>query len=249
MQKLAILGCSGKTGSKILEAALLSDKFDVVGGFVSNKSKFLNLDLAHIVGKTQQTHILATDNISRAIENAEIIIDFSSKSATQDLISKPHLMQNKKLIIGVTGFDEDFHKTLAYTAKQNIIFHSSNMSIGVALICDFLKKHKKILSEEYEILISDIHHKNKKDAPSGTALMLKSNLDNEVQISSSRIGDVNGLHEIYLFGRYENIFIKHEALNRELFANGTLKIASWISNIYKNGLYDMSDFLEDYSRK
>ena len=248
--KLAILGCSGKTGSKILHHALNDECIELVGGLVSKISRFLDDDLGKIIGHDKKTGIAATSDLNIAIKDAEVIIDFSTKDVTSNLIqNSDKFLKNKKLIIGVTGFDKSFNKELEDASKSHVIFKASNFSLGIGLICEFLEKYSRVLNDEYEIIINDIHHKHKKDAPSGTALMLKHSVEsggnaNNIQVNSSRISEVFGIHEVLMIDECESISIKHEVSDRSIFAINSLKIAHWLNNVEKNGLYHMKDFLE-----
>ena len=244
--KLSILGCTGKTGKKILYHAFLNDNFQLMNCLVSSKNEFRNQDLSKIIDKKEEIHSIATNNLSDIMSNSDIIIDFSTLEVTKRLINSN--IQNKKIIIGVTNISDELKNQIQEKSKENIIFQASNMSIGVALINNFLKANRKIINSQYNIIINDIHHKNKKDAPSGTAADFKKNLNTEknIDIHSSRVGDINGMHEITMISNDEILKISHEALNRDIFAIGALKIALWLGKIDKNGLYAMEDFLLDF---
>jgi 4-hydroxy-tetrahydrodipicolinate reductase len=248
--KLAILGCSGRTGSKILYHAIHDERIKLVGGMVSKTSRFLNDDLSKIISHDKKIGIAATSDLNIAIRDADMIIDFSTTDITSEFIRNANkLLKNKKLIIGVTGFDKSFHLELKNASKDHFIFHASNFSLGLALICEFLEKYSRILNDEYEIVINDIHHKHKKDAPSGTALMLKNSLESEgngnnIQINSSRISEVLGIHELLMIDACESISIKHEVSDRSIFAINSLKIAHWFHNVKQYGLYHLKDFLD-----
>ncbi len=244
--KLSILGCTGKTGKKILHHASLNDNFQLMNCIVSSKNEFLNQDLSKIIDKKEEIHSIATNNLSDIISEADVIINFSTLEVTKQLINSD--IKNKKIIIGVTNISDELQNQIQQKSKENIIFQSSNMSIGVALINNFLQANRKIINSQYDVIITDIHHKNKKDSPSGTANTFKKNLNAEknIDIHSSRIGDINGIHEITMISDNEILKISHEALNRDIFAIGTLKIALWLSKIDKNGIYGMEDFILDF---
>ena len=241
--KLSILGCTGKTGKKILYHASLDNNFQLMNCLVSAKNKFLNQDLSVTIDKKNSFGSIATNNLGDIIENSNLIIDFSTLEVTKQLMNSK--FKNKTIIIGVTNVSDELQKHINEKSKENIIFQSSNMSVGVALINNFLKANREILNSQYDTIINDIHHKNKKDAPSGTAVTFKKNLnsDKKIDIHSSRVGDINGIHEIIMINDNEIIKISHEAFNRDIFAIGALKIALWLNNINKNGLYHMDDYI------
>jgi 4-hydroxy-tetrahydrodipicolinate reductase len=242
--KLSILGCSGKTGKKILDHASMNENFQLGNCLVSANSQFLNQDLFEIIkGNAKKINAIATNNLDEIIKNSDMIIDFSVLGITNELMSSD--IKNKKIIIGVTNISEELQIKIKKKSENNVIFQSSNMSIGVALINNFLKTNREIINSQYNLIITDIHHKNKKDAPSGTAKSFQESLGGkkDIDIHSSRVGDINGIHEILMISDDEFIKISHESLNRDIFAIGTLKIAIWLDKVSENRLYGMEDFL------
>lgn len=244
--KIAILGASGKTGSHILKEALNNNRFEVVGVLVSPNNKNLSQNISTLLNEKIDSKVVITDEINIAIKDAEIIIDFSTPLVTHNLLNLiENQSENKKLIIGTTGLTEETKIKLKEVSKNYIIFHSSNMSIGIGLICEFFQKYNHIINQEYEIIIHDIHHSKKKDSPSGTAIMLRNSLENEkIQIHSSRISDVKGTHEIMMMNEYESVTIKNEISDRRIYAINTLKIGLWLSKVRTNGLYSILEFLK-----
>lgn len=227
--KIAILGATGRTGVHILERALKDPRFKVVGGLTRRKDPTEKRDFIF-------------DNMNEAIGDAKIIIDFSQPEVTRGVLKK---LDGRKLIIGTTGFTEKENDEITKASEKNVIFKSANMSIGIGVMCEFFSKYNKLLNREYEIAIHEIHHKHKKDAPSGTALMLKKSLGDEdsIRMSSARLGEIKGIHDVLLVSGEESISIKHEILDRSVFAINSLKIALWLHGVTENGLYNMSNFL------
>jgi 4-hydroxy-tetrahydrodipicolinate reductase len=244
--RISILGCTGKTGKKILYHASHNNNFELQNCLVSSSNKFLHQDLSLVIDKKEKINAIATDNLDEIITNSDFIIDFSTSEVTSQLFHRD--FKNKKIILGVTNISDKLQSQIHQKSQENIIFQSANMSIGVALINHFLKTNREILNSQYDTIINDIHHKNKKDSPSGTALSFKENLrkDKNIDIHSSRIGDINGIHEILMINENEIIKISHEALNRDIFAIGALKIASWLYHINEKGLYNMENFLKNF---
>jgi len=244
--KISILGCTGKTGKKILQQAFINkENFEIKNCLVSSKNEYLSKDLSFILQAKEKVGAIATDDISEILaDHPDVIIDFSVLDVSNKLMDLN--LKDKKIIIGLTGIDEKLQNKINNCANSNIIFQSSNMSVGVALINNFLKANIGIIENQYSIIINDIHHKHKKDSPSGTALSFKKQFTSEknIDIHSSRVGNVSGIHEILMINDDEIIKISHEAQNRDLFAIGALKIAQWLQNIDKNGLYNMEDFLK-----
>ncbi len=196
------------------------------------------------------------------IEKVDVIIDFSFHTATKQLLE--YAIKNKiPCVIATTGHTEEEKKDIINASKIIPVFYSGNMSVGIALLSDLVKKAVKVM-DKAEVEIIEIHHDKKVDAPSGTALMLfdavKSERpnsilkegrsgnclrqDGEVGISSVRIASVVGVHEVIVSDGKQTITLKHEAHDRALFADGALKAGNYL--IDKNaGLYDMKKMLGD----
>ena len=227
--KIAILGATGRTGSHILKHALNHPKFEVVGGLGRDET-------------SSECDFKISNNLHDVIKDAEIIIDFSQPDVTMDALGA---LGNRKIIIGTTAFNDSQDKKIIQTAADHIIFKAANMSLGINIISEFIKKYHSLINQEFESVIHDIHHKHKKDAPSGTGLMLKHSFGEQssVVVHSSRVSEVKGIHEISLFNEQETLSIKHEITDRAIFAINSLKIAMWLSTIEKAGLYNMSNFL------
>ena len=196
------------------------------------------------------------------IEKVDVIIDFLFHTATKQLLE--YAIKNKiPCVIATTGHTEEEKKDIINASKIIPVFYSGNMSVGIALLSDLVKKAVKVM-DKAEVEIIEIHHDKKVDAPSGTALMLfdavKSERpnsvlkegrsgnclrqENEVGISSVRIASVVGVHEVIVSDGKQTITLKHEAHDRALFADGALKAGNYL--IGKTaGLYDMKKMLGD----
>ena len=182
------------------------------------------------------------------IKNADVVIDFSRPDSSLKVLNQC-IDYKKPLLIGTTGFNDNQIKTIQDAAKEIPILLSFNMSKGIFTlkksIKDFLSSNEHIL----ECVIEEVHHKNKVDSPSGTAIELQTlikdnNLSNNVtsiNIKSERTLDVFGIHKVVFFNNSENIEFKHEALSRKVFANGAIKIAKLILN-NEPKLYSTEDF-------
>ena len=207
-------------------------------------------------------------NLSRAsvesLSDCDVIIDFSTPASTMHSLDIAKQI-NKPIVIGVTGFSEQ-EELLIKEHSQNIaIFKSSNMSIGVHIVDKVIKDiTKSLLSSDYDIEIIEEHHRNKVDAPSGTAYKFAQtiadvyqqplsnmidnnrfsnnayNRENKIGMSSVRGGNIIGNHSVKFISNDEIIEVKHSACSRMLFALGAIKAAQWLIN-QKHGLYGMSD--------
>ena len=200
-------------------------------------------------------------SVSEITDNAaDVIIDFSAPSAMEESIRR-YIELGIPAVIGTTGFSF----TPPSSLKAGIII-SGNFSIGVSLFIALVKKAGELLNSvpDYDAAITETHHRNKADSPSGTALMaanaLMSVLErktelvigntegkikaNQLQISSLRVGSVPGEHSLILDSDADTIAITHTARNRNGFAAGAIKAAEWIT-AQKPGLYTMDDFIAD----
>ena len=148
------------------------------------------------------------------------------------------------LIVASTGLTNENIKTLKSLSEQFPIVQSNNFSFGIQVLLDLVKKAEKKLSD-WDVEITETHHRFKKDKPSGTAKMIKNELNNrDVNISSLRLGNIFGEHVVQFGGLGEVISIKHSATSRRTFAEGILKSAEFILN-KKNGLYSFSEVVNN----
>jgi len=223
------------------------------------------LKLKSITDKTVSTiyNLQIQKNSIKAIKDTDVIIDFSKPKSSIEILNFAKKLK-KKLIIGTTGFTKNQENLIKSSSKKIAIFKSGNMSLGINLLEYITKILSKKLPNDYQIGISDNHHKNKIDYPSGTAIMLanavaegkvenldklkgkvffnkKGNLQNsKVNFFITRKGGTVGKHSVIYNNKIEKIELKHTAFSRELFAEGALNAALWISK-KKKGLFNMQD--------
>ena len=219
--KIGLHGASGKIGKVIAKEIRNHNLYQLVGEYSLENS----------------------NNIEKFIADSEVVIDFSTALATEILLSK---INNNviKLVIGTTGLNKKQTNLLTNLSKKIPILYSSNMSIGANLISLILQKFNYLIKEiGFDVSILDIHNKEKKDAPSGTALMFAQDLNiTQDKCSSIRLSDTIATHQIWFAKKFEELTIKHHVTNRKAFAIGSLLAAKWIYN-KKAGLYNMHDFL------
>lgn len=156
----------------------------------------------------------------------------------------------KPLVSGTTGLLRDDFKELKRIGKKIPLFYGENMSWGIWQMGEWLKSLKGIPG--LKITLKDIHHKNKKDSPSGTALRLKSQmpsyLSKKLEILSIREGEEFGTHQLELLSSEETLTVKHQALSRKVFAEGALRALKWLA-IQKNGFYAPKDFYRETQKE
>ena len=194
------------------------------------------------------------------INDADVAINFSIPEAAVSNI-KLALGKNIPVVSGTTGWLNDYEKIVEFSKKTNTSFlYSSNFSLGVNLFFDLNKKLAKLISshKDYELKISETHHTEKLDKPSGTAITIAEDIINnskylswtfeknntsEIEIESLRKANVPGTHSVTYSSEIDSIEIKHSAHNRKGFALGAVVAAEWI--IDKKGVFNMSDVIKD----
>ena len=188
------------------------------------------------------TNINPIENID--LSDTDVAIDFSTPDSAYHNISFT-LSQGIPVVSGTTGWLEQIEdvKKIALN-KQTAFLYASNFSIGVNLFFELNNKLSQLMlnQEEYKASIEEIHHTQKLDMPSGTALTLKSQISDSTNIKSKRIDDVPGTHHVTYSSEIDNISITHVAHNRKGFARGALLAAEWIIN--KKGCFSMRDVLK-----
>lgn len=249
MLKIIMHGCNGRMGQTIVNL-IREDEDKIIVAGVSSDGQALN---AFPVYK----------NISECQEEADVIIDFSNTSALNDLLTFA-TSHNTPLVIATTGFSDEELNKIKETSKTIPILRSANMSLGINLMIDLLKKATSTLEKDFDIEIIEKHHNNKVDAPSGTALLLADTINdtlsekttykydrhtekqkrtkNEIGIHAIRGGTIVGEHTVIFAGEDEVIEITHTASSRKIFAKGAIHAAEFISK-QENGLYSMQDSL------
>lgn len=251
MVKIAITGANGKMGRVIANLVAQRDDCQVVAGIDLND--------------TQNGQFPIVKKPAELSEKPDVIIDFSHPSALPDLLSYCTI-NNVPLVAATTGYSADEIATIKKTAEQIPIFFTFNMSLGINLLVVLGKRAVNVLGGQYDIEIVEKHHNLKKDAPSGTAIMIAEALNgeldnkmkyvydrhnvrkareaNEIGMHAIRGGTIVGEHDIIFAGHDEVITLSHSAGSKEVFANGSINAAIFLSG-RESGLYDMSDLLQN----
>ncbi len=250
MIRIVLSGSNGKMGQVLTKLIEKDETLKVVAG-VSIDGQALN---DYPVYKS----------IEECKEEADVVLDFSNASCL-DSVLKFGEKRNMPLVIATTGFSDEQIKAIEETAKKIPVFRSSNMSLGINLLIDLVKKAALALGDDFDIEITDIHHKTKVDAPSGTSMMIADAINdtldnrneycyerhsrhekrpkNEIGIHSIRGGNVVGEHTVMFLGEDEVLEITHKSNSREIFARGALKAVKFIVDKKPGKLYSMSDML------
>ena len=203
------------------------------------------------------------DNADHLFQISDVVIDFTSPDALPTHVTLG-LKHQKPLVIGTTGLQPHHHQLTASAAAQIPLVVASNMSLGITLLANLVEKAAHYLDETYDIEISELHHRHKKDAPSGTSLLLGQaaakgrgrTLDalkcdhnqpgernqGSIGFSVQRGGAIIGDHSIRFIGDEEMFELSHRGLSRAVYAKGALRAAEWVVK-QKPGLYSMADVL------
>lgn len=249
MIKIAVSGAAGRIGRTIYKSLIGSTEFEAVFGVDINGAD----DLPYPVYK----------KFADAPLDADVIIDFSSPAALDDILAYA-AEKRARLVIATTGYTPEQEKRIEYAAKDVPVFRASNMSLGVNLLGSLAKEAAKFLGEDYDIEIVETHHNHKLDSPSGTALTLAEEINsvrehslspvygrhearhrrekNEIGIHAVRGGTVVGKHEVMFLGTGEVITLAHESENKEVFVRGALRAAKFLMT-KTSGLYDMTSII------
>lgn len=200
-------------------------------------------------------------SLAQCTEKADCVVDFSHHTATADLLDYC-TQNNTPVVICTTGHTQQELELIAQAAGQIPVFHSGNMSVGIALLMRLAKQTAQMFPDA-DIEIVESHHNQKLDVPSGTALMLAKSVQEarpdsrlvigrhengkrqkpEIGIHSLRLGGIVGIHEVLVSTGNQTITLKHEAHSRALFAEGAITAALWLAN-QPAGLYDMKDLVK-----
>ena len=251
VRKIIISGCNGRMGRVVESICEADPDVNVVAGFdISLESRAFPV----FVSPTNFTG------------EADAVIDFSSPAALDGLLAFA-LERKVPLVLATTGYSDEQLARIDEASRSIPIFRSANMSLGINVLLELVKKAAAVLGDSYDIEIVEKHHNRKVDAPSGTALMIadaaasalnfkpeyvyerhsvrQSRDKKEIGISAVRGGTIVGIHEIMFAGRDEIIEIKHTAMSREIFANGAVRAAKFLAGVNKPGMYDMSMLVEN----
>ena len=250
---LAISGCMGRMGQQLIKSSKKNKKFKLV---TLTENRSINKKFVGIKPEL---------NSENAFKKIDIIIDFTVPDCTLEILKIASKLK-KRVVIGTTGFNRTQENRIKKYARQIPVLKAGNMSLGVNLLMYLTEIASKSLNDEYLSKIFEVHHKYKKDYPSGTALMLgkgiadgkNKNLYNligkkflnkktfpygkKINFNSIRKGEIIGEHEVRFSSGKEIITLNHEAFDRTLYSDGALTASEWLMK-KKPGLYSMRDLL------
>ncbi|MDB4189348.1 4-hydroxy-tetrahydrodipicolinate reductase [Candidatus Pelagibacter sp.] len=250
---LAISGCLGKMGQQLIKSSKSNKNFKLTvlteNKPISKRISGIKLDI----------------NTEEVFKNTDVIIDFTVPKCTLDILKISSKLK-KRVVIGTTGFTQKEESLIKKFSKTIPILKAGNMSLGVNLLMYLTEIASKSLNDEYLSKVFEVHHKHKKDYPSGTALMLGKGIADgknknfynlmgkkflnkksfpygkKINFNSIRKSEIIGEHEVTFSSGKEIIKLNHEAFDRALYSDGALTAAKWLIN-KKPGLYSMRDLL------
>jgi len=260
MLKLCIAGAAGRMGNAIINEATAKGH-QIVGAIEAPSNPAIGKSLREL-GMNSDAKIQSSDKLSQTIQNADVYISFTLPDA--ELTNIPIVASlGKRIILGTTGFTPDQNRQVvsAMSGKVPAVF-SPNYSVGVNILFK-LAEALKAFPQGYDFSLSEIHHTGKKDAPSGTSKKLEQILSqvrsysktvygregisprqpSELESVAIRAGGVPGIHDVIVAGPYEMLRIEHTAFSRNVFAQGAVYAAEWLSRQNEPKVYSMADVL------
>jgi 4-hydroxy-tetrahydrodipicolinate reductase len=262
MVRALIIGATGRMGQAIVRAALERPNVRIAGAVASVGSAQLNRDIGDIAG-VGRFGLTVTSNLSAALSDADVVIDFSQPAATAGNLAAC-VAANKPLLIGTTGLSEALSDSFERSARHIPLLIAPNTSVGVTLLMELVRQSARALSLDFDAEIIEAHHRMKRDAPSGTALAIGQAIADErgqalhevaatnrngeprkkgeIGFAVVRGGDIVGEHTVIFAGTGEQLVLGHRATDRSIFARGALDAAYWLSG-RNPGRYSMRDVI------
>jgi 4-hydroxy-tetrahydrodipicolinate reductase len=262
--RVAVIGVTGRMGQAMLRAAPAFAQVIVTGAVASPQSLALGRDAGAVAG-LGAANLPITSDLPAALRAADIAIDFSHADATGASLAACRAA-GKPLLIGTTGLDAALEPALTAAARDIAVLVAPNTSVAVAVLAEAVRASARSLPATFDIDVIETHHRTKKDAPSGTALVLGraaaearglpapgggapapgaptgGRAEGQIGMVSIRAGDVVGEHTVQFCGPGEQLTLTHRALDRGIFARGALTAALWLV-AQPPGRYSMRDFI------
>jgi 4-hydroxy-tetrahydrodipicolinate reductase len=262
MTRIAIAGAAGRMGRNLVLACHEADDIELTQAFERTGSPALGSDSGMLAG-IAENGVTVSDSLEP--QAFDVLIDFTHPSATTLHVDFCRL-HGKKMVIGTTGCDAELEEKLQDAGNDIAIMYAPNMSVGVNLCLKLLEMAAAVLGDSVDIEIIEAHHRNKVDAPSGTALkmgqVIADTLGRDLQecavygregqtgvrergtigFETIRAGDIVGEHTVLFAAEGERIELTHKASNRMTFANGAIRACRWVDS-KPAGVYSMQDVL------
>jgi 4-hydroxy-tetrahydrodipicolinate reductase len=262
LARIVVIGVTGRMGQALLRAAPAFPQLLITGAIASGASLALGRDAGEVAG-VAPTNLTVTSDLPRALADADVAVDFSHAAATGANVAACRAAA-KPLLIGTTGLDVALEPALRAAAGEIALMVAANTSIAVALLTELVRQSAATLPATFDIDVLEIHHRGKRDAPSGTALALgraaagarglsgsvtppasstaQGRPEGQIGVTSLRAGDIVGEHTVLFSGPGEQLSLTHRSSDREIFARGALTAALWLMS-QPPGRYGMRDFI------
>ena len=264
MLKIAVFGANGRMGRAVTRVVTASADAEVVGACTEAGHETVGQDVGELAG-LGSLGVIVTADAEEALADADVAIDFTLPAAVSGNLAACKA-SGCALVMGTTGLTAEHVAILDEVSNSISILYGRNLSVGVNVFTELARQAAHYLDDDWDVEITEAHHRFKLDAPSGTALQLGeavadergTNLDDvavigrsghtgerpvgAIGINSIRAGNIVGDHTVAFFSETETVELTHHAVDRELFASGALRAAQWLAD-KPAGLYSMRDVL------
>ena len=264
MNRIAIAGAAGRMGKALIEAAASTTQVELTAVTVRPGSSLVGVDAGELAG-IGRLGLSISAGLDALCEQFDTLIDFTTPAATLDHLALCR-QAGKRMVIGTTGFTTAQRATIEAASSEIAIVLAPNMSVGVNLCFKLLELAAQVLGDEVDVEVIEAHHRNKVDAPSGTALrmgeVVARTLGRDlaqcavygregqtgvrqretIGFATVRAGDIVGDHTVLFAGDGERVEITHRSSSRMTYARGSLRAAQWLAD-KPTGLFDMQDVL------
>ncbi len=263
-RKVVVTGVAGRMGREIVRLVRATEGLELSGA-VEQPGPAVGQEAGFVCGLGAPLGVLVQDSLAKALAGADVVIDFTVPEASV-AHAKVCAEQGVALVVGSTGFTPEARAEVVVAAKKIPVVLSPNMSVGVNVLFELVQQAARTLGPGFDVEIVELHHKHKRDAPSGTAVRLaevaaealgrtpqesfcfsRQGITGErppaqIGVQTLRGGDVVGEHTVMFVGEGERVELIHRATSRAQFATGAVRAAAWVVG-RAPGCYDMADVL------
>ncbi|WP_446831640.1 4-hydroxy-tetrahydrodipicolinate reductase [Candidatus Foliamicus sp.] len=263
--KISVLGASGRMGRELLARVAADADLELIGALAAPGDPWVGRD-AGLAASLPEAGVRVTASPEESVSGADVAVDFSSAAVTAEIAANC-AAAGCALVEGVTGISAAGHAALDKAATRVPVLQASNMSLGIFVLDELLRLAARRLGEEYDLEIVETHHRGKADAPSGTALQLGrtaaaargrdftevaefqrhgqtgARRKGAIGFSAVRGGGFSGNHSVLLASDDEVLELRHQSLNRGVFAAGALRAARWLVG-RPPARYDLSSVMD-----
>jgi len=263
--KIGVIGCAGRMGRRLIAEIVAGEGCALAGGVGSPGSSCIGQDLGELAG-VGRVGIAGGDNAEKLIRDSDVVIDFTTAEATAAHVALAADL-GKPIVVGTTGLSGEQEAALRQAAVRIPLLRAANTSLGINLLFGLVGQVASRLGPDWDIEIVEMHHHNKVDAPSGTALALGhvaaeargvpfeevaqrardgivgARRSGEIGFAALRGGDVVGEHHVIFAAPGERLELVHRATNRDIYAKGAVRAARWLVG-QPPGLYGMKEVLD-----